>query len=188
MNFQDNLLERWFQNMRIRQVEPYIPNGCHLLDIGCGGDYTLLKRVKNRITKGYGIDANIAKKTEDNLQLIKSIIHKKLPFSDESFDCIVTMAIFEHMTFPDIILDECYRVLKHKGCLLITIPNKSINWVISLLQQLRILFHIKGTLQEHKYDFTYTGFDLMLRNSGFIWRDRFFQFGLNRLIIAVKLA
>ena len=187
MNFQDKFLEKCFQNIRINQVEPHIPDDCQLLDIGCGGDYTLLKKVKNRIMKGIGIDADIKEKTEDNLQLMKYIIRKELPFPDEYFNCIVAMAIFEHLMFPDALLDECQRVLKPKGLLLITLPNKSVDWLVALLQKLRLLFSTKGTFQEHLHHFTYEEFDLMLRKSGFLFQDKFFQLGSNRLIIAVRL-
>ena len=186
MNFQDKFLEKYFQNIRIKHVEPHIPNDSQLLDIGCGEDYTLLKKVKHNIKKGIGIDADITEKTVDNLQLMKYIIRKELPFPDEYFDCIVAMAIFEHLMFPDSLLDECRRVLKPNGLLLITLPNKSVGWLVALLQKLGLLFSAKRTFQKHLHDFSYEEFDLMLRNSGFLFRDKFFQLGLNRLIIAVR--
>lgn len=46
----------------------------------------------------------------------------QLPFKKESFDCIICNAVLEHVTQPQKILAEAYRVLKPKGILWVSVP------------------------------------------------------------------
>lgn len=45
-----------------------------------------------------------------------------LPFADESCDLIVSVAVLEHVRFPDTIVSECYRILKPTGMIFCAIP------------------------------------------------------------------
>jgi len=49
-------------------------------------------------------------------------LNKKLPFSDESFDLIIMSNLLEHIPEPQKLLDECYRILKEDGKIIMTIP------------------------------------------------------------------
>jgi SAM-dependent methyltransferase len=44
-----------------------------------------------------------------------------LPFRDQVFDCVLTVAVFEHLRFPFVAIEETYRVLKPGGKLLGTV-------------------------------------------------------------------
>jgi SAM-dependent methyltransferase len=46
-----------------------------------------------------------------------------LPFENEFFDAVFAGEVIEHLFDPDHFLDEVYRVLKHKGILVLTTPN-----------------------------------------------------------------
>lgn len=46
-----------------------------------------------------------------------------IPFTDESFDSVVCTQVFEHLAFPEKSAQEIYRVLKHGGHILITVPQ-----------------------------------------------------------------
>ena len=45
-----------------------------------------------------------------------------LPFENESIDCVLNIAVLEHLPEPAIVVDEIHRVLKHDGMLLCYIP------------------------------------------------------------------
>ena len=44
-----------------------------------------------------------------------------LPFCDQAFDCVLTVAVFEHLRFPFVAIEELHRVLKPGGKLLGTV-------------------------------------------------------------------
>jgi len=96
-----------------------------LLDIGCGyGNVTNVLTFKGELV--IGID----------LQTIffRPYISKKLdfcrsealhtPFRDETFDCIVSLDVLEHINNDVAFVQEAYRVLKREGVLLIETPNR----------------------------------------------------------------
>lgn len=50
--------------------------------------------------------------------------HSALPFDRNRFDTIVVADVFEHILYPDALLDECYRVLKDNGRAVFSFPNE----------------------------------------------------------------
>jgi SAM-dependent methyltransferase len=44
-----------------------------------------------------------------------------LPFRDQVFDCVLTVAVFEHLKYPFVAIEELHRVLKPGGKLLGTV-------------------------------------------------------------------
>lgn len=53
---------------------------------------------------------------------------ESLPFKDEIFDVIVAGELIEHLFNPTRFLRDCYRILKDKGILIITTPNRKSWW------------------------------------------------------------
>jgi ubiquinone/menaquinone biosynthesis C-methylase UbiE len=87
------------------------PSGKILLDLGCG-DKHLENSVKKRNINYYGLDI-----TDVNFE------YDKLPFEDNKIDIIVFLAVIEHISNPDNLLNEVYRILKPGGIIYITTPN-----------------------------------------------------------------
>jgi len=57
---------------------------------------------------------------------VKYMLHdlrEKLPFPDDNFDYITAGEIFEHMDDPQVLMNECKRVLKKGGYLAISVPH-----------------------------------------------------------------
>ncbi|OGW48175.1 MAG: hypothetical protein A2Y66_02400 [Nitrospirae bacterium RBG_13_41_22] len=113
-----------------------------VLDIGCGrGEFVIFCALKGAIAIGvdYSADAIdianglkelVAKGREDNSIVQRSTFRqadvKSLPFPDDEFDVIVSRAVVEHLHQWELLqmLQECKRVLKPNGILLITThPN-----------------------------------------------------------------
>ena len=46
----------------------------------------------------------------------------QLPFSDESFNCVISEAVLEHTKNSDMVIKEIYRVLKPKGLVYTSVP------------------------------------------------------------------
>ncbi len=92
-----------------------------VLDIGCDSHF-LHNEIKNDET--IGLDIKI-KHIRGNV--IKGDA-QLAPIKSKSFDCIVAGELIEHLEQPEIFLKECYRILKTKGKLIITTPNKKSWW------------------------------------------------------------
>ena len=106
---------------KIRFVRKFIedlPKETRILDAGCG-EGVLVEEYRS---KGYsieGLDLNYASK----YVRLGNILD--MPYSDDSFDVVLMLDVFEHLSFEDQpkALSEIKRVLRPKGNLLISIPN-----------------------------------------------------------------
>jgi ubiquinone/menaquinone biosynthesis C-methylase UbiE len=119
------ILEPLLRMLRIKQVLPYINKykDARLLDIGCGWEAKLLKSLEPFISKGTGIDFKTASIKSKKIRTITTVINKKLPFKNNSFNFITLLAVLEHLENPVEILKECSRVLEPGGGMLITVPS-----------------------------------------------------------------
>ena len=115
-----------------------------ILDVGCNPPFlsATLARMDFEVI---GIDSNPTSFTktisEFDLNVQECNIEtQKLPFSDNSFDCIVFTEVFEHLRIdPVFTVSELYRVLKRDGTLLFSTPN-----LYSLLGIFNFLFKGKA--------------------------------------------
>jgi len=104
-----------------------IKPGFHVLDFGCGpGGYIIpLVKLVGESGKVYALDIhqlavqkvrNIAsKKKLTNVETILSDCQTGLP--DKSLDAVLLYDAFHHLSDPDMVLKEFYRVLKPDGIL-----------------------------------------------------------------------
>ena len=77
-----------------------------------------------------------------------------LPFSDQSFDFIISYETIEHVYNYDKFVNELYRVLSDKGILILTCPNIAWEWVHWLAAIININ-HSEGpapVFMEKKFD------------------------------------
>ncbi|MDA2936273.1 methyltransferase domain-containing protein [Patescibacteria group bacterium AH-259-L05] len=172
--------------VRVRKVKKYVPKGGILLDIGCGKDTYFLNIIKHKIKKGIGIDQAIQKQSYDNLKFIPLTLKKSLPFPDESVDCISMLAVLEHVVHPKAILQECFRVLKTSGTLLLTTPLPPAKPVLEFLAYTTKVID-RDEIDDHKNYFSLLQTKNMLTKTGFkIVRAKTFELGCNSFIMAQK--
>lgn len=100
--------------------------GESLLDVGCGTG-VLLEALSISVphAKLTGADPSpemleIARKRLDEAVLLEQCHAESLPFSDASFDAVVSMSAFHYFRNPLGALEEMARVLRPKGRLVIT--------------------------------------------------------------------
>lgn len=98
--------------------------GKRVLDLGCGnGCYTV--ELARRVACVYGADIQMA-----NLKAFRAEIPRfqaageNLPFAAESFDAVTMIEVLEHTNCDTRVMEECFRVLKPGGLLILFVPNK----------------------------------------------------------------
>lgn len=119
------------------------PDKGFVLDIACRtgqGTYYFWK--KGKIRKAVCADVssvqlaichNFLKEKGVNHQIVKFKL--PLPFPDNYFDGILCFETVEHVPSPDIFIQELYRVVKKKGKLILTTPNKlwePVHWIAAI--------------------------------------------------------
>lgn len=91
-----------------------------LLDFGCGTKP--YSKLFPEVTEYIGLDFENAGHPHEQEQIDFFYDGKKIPFTDNSFDAILSTEVFEHIFNIDELLSELYRVLKPGGHMLITCP------------------------------------------------------------------
>lgn len=114
-------------------------NNAKLLDAGCGTGWFSQKALTYQ-AKVYSLDIGekLLEKTAEKCKG-KSILVKgdllSLPFKDNYFDVVIASEVIEHTLKPKKAIGELARVLKEKGILILTTPNKfwyPVLWLASL--------------------------------------------------------
>ncbi|MBS1496564.1 MAG: methyltransferase domain-containing protein [Bacteroidetes bacterium] len=122
-------LSKLAREKKIKVFIDTLPLNVSILEIGCGNNW--LKEYM--CTKGYtnytGIDIN----GEPD---IKGDINEweKLGLKKEQFDHIIAFEVVEH----DDIWDSCFALLKKGGTLRLTTPVPSADWVLKIMEFLRL--------------------------------------------------
>jgi len=103
-----------------------------ILDLGCGSGVHL-KLFVLQCKKIVGVDVSkvmlslaeqeLKSLSKKNWQL-KLADAQKLPFKDKSFDGIISMGLLDYVPSPEKVLQECHRVLKPSGWLIVSLPKK----------------------------------------------------------------
>ena len=92
----------------------FVPPGENILDYGCGNKpYEQLFRRKFK----HYVGADIAGNMHANL-VIGADGH--VPADNESFDCVLSSQVLEHVVSPEVYLREAYRLLKPDGSLILS--------------------------------------------------------------------
>ena len=102
-----------------------------VLDLGCGaghGSNMLAKKYKKVVGVDISEEAIGYAKNNWSLPNIEFVIGNSmdLPFEDNSFDVVASFEVFEHLNDWKKFLSEIKRVLKPKGIVYISTPNKTL--------------------------------------------------------------
>jgi len=114
--------DKIWRKKAIKEALNYLPKNPKILDVACGSGDMIAEWEKytNNIT---GLDPSkgmleIAKKRFPQVQFYQGLA-QKLPFEDESFDCLSISFGIRNVIGIDRAIEEFYRVLKPNGILLI---------------------------------------------------------------------
>lgn len=106
-----------------------------ILEIGCGLG-TLLKLIPLSAKYKFGTESNQFAVNHCRSSGLNVVLHSrtdKLPFPSSKFNVVIMNEVIEHLADPTMSMLEIYRVMKPKGKLIITTPNK--NWLVSNLDK-----------------------------------------------------
>ncbi len=118
--------ERRVREYVISKVPGYTKS---ILDVGCGRAWVAENFLKKNV-QVFSLDISITnplkaiKKYPDTNHFGIAADSFTLPFSDSSFDCVIASEIIEHVVDPEKFVKELLRVVKKKGCLIISTPYK----------------------------------------------------------------
>ena len=119
-------LVRAIADRHVRFLSAGLPPGARVLDVGCGRGVTLAP-LADRGFEAHGVEISLAAtRGADPRATIR--IAPDLPaagYEAESFDQIVIWHVLEHMRDPQATLEECHRILKPGGRLVVAVPNFS---------------------------------------------------------------
>lgn len=171
--------------MRIAPVLKYIPQQGVLCDLGCGTEAQFLQSVPGTFSKKIGIDMKLHKIHVPGLVLVKQELIKTIKLPSESVDCMTMLALLEHLDHPQEILNECHRVLKQNGRLILTTPSpwsRPFLWFFALTH-----LSTPEEVWEHRAYFSKRKLQYMLEHAGFsVEVMKRFQFGLNKFAVCRK--
>src|SRR5690606_17476207 len=99
--------------------------GGRLLEIGCGREARVLRRVTPHYESAVGLDPEIDGEhtPADGLRLVRGDAHA-LPFTSASFDVVAMQHVVEHLRDPLRAFAECARVLRPGGVLVVHTVNQ----------------------------------------------------------------
>ncbi len=100
--------------------------GLSVLDLGCGYRATLLRALAPHLASGVGIDVRVAPEAreDDKLSFHEAAIEDALPeLEADCFDLVLFISVLEHLGDPLPVLEQCRRVLRPGGTLLVNVPT-----------------------------------------------------------------
>ena len=155
-----------------------VPEGAHVLDLGCGDGALLDLLTRQRRCTGYGIeidDANVLACLERGIDVLQLNLHRGLAtFRDQSFDVVLQIDTLQHLRNAEVMLRETVRVGRVG---IVAFPNFA-HWP-NRLSVLRGRMPVTRRLPYQWYDTpnirvgTYRDFEALARQNGIRVLDAF---------------
>lgn len=132
-NARGNPISSWHLDERLECAKSLVPmNAINILDVGCGEGYFLEKLAKERQVNAIGIDTSnknitFARKLVPNAKFYVQNLFD-LRFDKETFDCVVTLEVIDHLEAPQLAIMKISQLLRHRGTIILSYPENSILW------------------------------------------------------------
>ncbi len=98
----------------LKTIAQRVPQGSHVLDLGCGDGELLQQLAREQACTGYGIeidDANVLACVRRGVNVLQLNLHEGLKsFADQSFDVVLQINTLQHLRNAEVMLRETARV------------------------------------------------------------------------------
>lgn len=159
-------------------IAQLVPEGAHVLDLGCGDGALLQHLITTRRCTGYGIeidDANVLACVRRGVNVLQLNLHEGLKaFRDQSFDVVLQIDTLQHLRNAEVMLRETARVGRVG---IVAFPNFA-HWP-NRLSIARGRMPVTRRLPYQWYDTpnirvgTYRDFEVLARRNGLTIEDGF---------------
>jgi len=183
---QRTVLDKVLENWRANKVKKYIKRGDAVYDLGCGYEGAFLKKIREDLNEGTGLDISVSRDFYDKkIKLKEADLNRRLPLQDCSADAVVSLAVIEHLDDYRGYLKETHRILRNGGTLLVTTPDPKSEFILKILGKICLIDDKE--INDHKRYFHPETLMSELKKIGFYSIiHKKFQCGLNNLLIAKK--
>lgn len=202
IKIEEAILEPFARAARFWRGIEYFPQGKGLVvaDLGCGPKLRFLKylaKLNAAPARYIGVDPLIdneeqLKRTLESLSrlpsdisIVRRAMNKTIPLGDASVDVVVAFAFLEHIDHPQEILADVARVLKPGGRAILTTPTPKAKALLEWLS-FKLGLISKREIEEHKNYFNQQTLLAMARSTNLKVVHRYFEFGLNNLLVMQK--
>lgn len=157
-------LEDWL--VRPLQSDGFVslPRGSRVLDVGCGyGNF--LEEQRRRGMEVHGLEPSKPRYLHAREKLGLNVVNTTLAeagFPPGYFDAIYLVDVVEHLHDPRETLEECYRLLKDHGLLMLSTPD-----ILTVEARISGRFWRGYDIPQHLFFFSGTTLRLLLEKSGF---------------------
>lgn len=120
-------------NIRAQKALRLLSGGERFLDVGCG-EGILAEAVMPRFAEVHGVDISSGAVEEARRRGVRAHIcdvgAEPLPFDNGSFDVVSSMSVPQFIADVNGLMNECRRVLRPGGQLVLSVPNMRAAWRI----------------------------------------------------------
>lgn len=155
-------LQRYWQRKRHKIILDFSLSQGRICDVGCGSSKIIMD-----LPAAVGVDLNLRKLRylrRTNERLVQASLFR-LPFRDESFDCVICSEVIEHIP-PEGALEALKRIVGPGGILVLGTPDYGKKtWCI--IEKIYGWVHPGGYAHEHITHYTHASLKGALEKIGF---------------------
>lgn len=160
-------VQRYWQRRRHHIISGWARHARRVLDVGCGSS-VIIQSLNNPVALDYKL-AKVRYVRRYGVPVLQASAFA-LPFKPDSFDCLISSQVIEHIPFDEVLFDEMCRVLEPGGTLILGTPDyDTLSW--------RIIEPIYGRLMpggyhdEHITHYTRRSLRELLARRGMIFQQ-----------------
>jgi dolichol-phosphate mannosyltransferase len=159
--------QRYWQRARHHIVTSWARGAGLALDSGCGSSL-----IVQSLTNAIALDYSFAKTRYLHRLKIPAVRASAfaLPFKDETFDCVVSSQVIEHLPREQVLFDEMRRVLRPGGMLIIGTPDYA-TWQWRTIEPLYGILMPWAYRDEHITHYTREDLSGLLERMGFVHEE-----------------
>jgi len=186
------LLTPYLTRARTARIAPYIHGS--VLDLGCGslGVSAIYEQYRGQMTQYCGVERStesvrqLGRRYPDGLFFARDLDRDRLE-TGQKFDCILMIALIEHLFNQQHIMSEVASALNPNGIVVMTTPTPFGNDFVHRFGASLGLF-AKAAVDDHIVIYNHHRFRLMAQEVGLhIKFYTTFQFRCNQLVVLTKL-